>query len=105
MTDKPTNCKDWIAIHNFQPIEPPKLRVTGRCTFPTPGFKVTFKHHVPQGINPLILLLDKIVTPPTGIEPQHVVTQEVKYEEKTSIRYTDVEILPDGVTIKVQNVE
>jgi hypothetical protein len=37
---------------------------------PTPGYKVTLKESVPQGMNPHILLLTKTVTPPKGIQPQ-----------------------------------
>ena len=97
-------CGKWKAIHDFMPPAPPRLRVTGFCTFPTPGFKVTLKRHVPQGINPAILLLDKTVTPPHGIEPQHVTTVEAKFEARTSVHYKAVQILPDGVQIKVQEV-
>jgi hypothetical protein len=99
-----SNCKDWSAIHNFMPPHPGRLIVRGKCTFPTPGYKVSFKHHHPQGINPEILLLDKTVVSPTGIEPQHVVTIDVEYEEQTTHHYKEVEILPDGAHIKVQEV-
>ncbi len=104
MSEHKSTCKDWTAIHDFQPPRPPRLRVHGKCTFPTPGYKVSFKHHNPQGINPSILLLDKIVTPPTGPEPDVVTTIDVHYEEQTGNHYTEVEILPDRVTIKVQIV-
>ena len=97
-------CGRWKAIHDFMPPGPAVLRVSGFCTFPTPDFKVTLKRHVPQGINPAILLLDKTVTRPHGIEPQHVTTVEAKFEFKTRVHYTAVQILPDGVQIKVQEV-
>jgi hypothetical protein len=97
-------CGKWKAIHDFMPPGPARLSVTGVCTFPTPGFKVTLKRHVPQGINPAILLLDKTVKRPTGIEPQIVTQVAVKFEARTNTRYTTVSILPDGVQIKVQNV-
>jgi len=103
-SEKKSNCSDWTAIHDFMPPGPARLRVHGKCTFPTPGYKVTFKHHVPPGINPAILLLEKTVVAPTGIEPQHVTTIEVEYQEKTDQHYTDVQILPDEVHIKVQDV-
>ena len=86
------------------PPGPARLSVTGVCTFPTPGFKVTLKRHVPQGINPAILLLDKTVKRPSGIEPQIVTQVAVKFEARTNTRYTTVSILPDGVQIRVQNV-
>lgn len=97
-------CGKWTAIHNFMPPGPARLRVQGVCTFPTPGYKVTVKRHVPQGINPAILILDKTVKRPTGIEPQIVTKVDVKFEAKTNTHYTGVHILPDGVQIKVREV-
>jgi hypothetical protein len=103
-TEAKSNCKDWSAIHDFMPPAPPRLRVRGKCTFPTPGYKVSFRHHHPQGINPLILILDKTVVAPTGIEPQIVTTIDVEYQEQTAQHYTEVEILPDQARIKVEEV-
>lgn len=97
-------CGKWTAIHDFMPPGPARLRVHGVCTFPTPGFKVTLKRHVPQGINPAILILDKTVKRPTGIEPQIVTKVDVKFEARTNTHYTGVTILPDGVQIKVKEV-
>jgi hypothetical protein len=59
MSEKKSNCSDWTAIHDFMPPGPARLTVRGKCTFPTPGYTVTLKKKVPQGINPAILLLDK----------------------------------------------
>jgi hypothetical protein len=102
---KKDNCSDWSAIHDFMPPGPARLRVNGKCTFPTPGYKVTLKKKVPQGIDPAILLLDKIVTPPSGPQPEVITTIDVTpYEEVTNQRYTEVEVLPDGTKIVVQNV-
>jgi hypothetical protein len=91
-------CEDWSAT-----LHSGKLKVHGQCTFPTPGYKVSLKKKEPQGINPAILLLEKTVVPPTGIEPQHVVTMAVSFEEHTSVHYHEVEILPDGTKIKVKH--
>jgi hypothetical protein len=79
------------------------LKVRGELTFPTPGYKVTLKKKHPQGINPSVLLLEKTVVPPTGIEPDHVVQMPVDFEEHTLVDYHEVEILPDGVKIKVKH--
>jgi hypothetical protein len=102
MSETIDNCKNWKAIHNFMPPGPARLNVNGKCTFPTPGYKVVLKPKVPQGINPLILMLEKQVTPPTGIVAQVVTTIDVQFEETTNTRYTDVDI--DGTVIKVENV-
>jgi hypothetical protein len=91
-------CGEWSATFYAN-----TLKVHGQCTFPTPGFKVRLEKKAPQGINPKILLLEKTVTPPTGKEPQHVVTIPVTFEEHTTVQYEEVQILPDGTTIKLKH--
>jgi hypothetical protein len=103
MNEKKSNCSDWSAIHDFMPPRPAHLSVKGKCTFPTTGYTVTLKKKVPQGINPLILLLDKLVTPPVGPAADVVTTIPVVYEEVTNVRYTEVEI-SDSTKIKVEDV-
>jgi len=99
------NCTDWQAVQDSRPPLTPRLRVTGRCTFPTPGYKVTLKESVPQGINPHILLLTKTVTPPKGVQPQVQQTILIGFEKKNSTtRYDSVTILPEVKTIKVKHV-
>jgi len=80
------------------------LTIKGLCTFPTPGFKVSLKKKVPQGINPAILILEKVVVAPTGIEPQHVTKIPVEYEEATNEHYTEVFVIPDDAKIPVKEV-
>jgi len=100
--DEVGTCHDWQAIHDLMPGHPAKLTVTGTCTFPTPGYEVQLRPSVPQGINPRDLLLDKIVTPPTGIVPQVVTDVEVRYEDITDVMYETVTI-EGGPSIKVEN--
>lgn len=57
-------CSQWGAIHNWQPPHPGALVVTGVCNMPTPGYRITLKRKIPQGFNPKILMLEKVVTPP-----------------------------------------
>lgn len=97
-------CGKWTAYHDFMPPRTPTLRVTGECTTPTPGYRIRLEPAVPQGINPKILLLNKIVTPPTGPRPQVLSKVEVRYSKRTRTEYTSVTILPDGVTIRVKKV-
>lgn len=101
---KKSNCANWSAIHDFMPPAPAHLRVRGDCTFPTPGYTVTLKKKEPQGINPSILILEKAVTSPSGPEPEVITTIPVAYEEVTNQHYTEVQIVPDGATIAVQEV-
>ena len=98
-------CVGWRAVQDNMPPGPPNLYVIGSCTFPTSGYKVTLKEAAPQGKNPAILLLNKIVTPPTGIVRPVVTTIEVRFDKKkATTKYSEVTILPDGGTIKVQQV-
>jgi hypothetical protein len=100
---EPGTCHDWKAIHGLMPGHPPELTVTGTCTFPTAGYKVELRPAVPQGINPLDLILDKIVTPPSGPAADVVTDVEARYEEVTDVMYKTVTIRPGGPSIKVEN--
>ena len=95
-------CGGWRAWHDRMPPGPATLHVHGRCTFPTSGYKVKLVKAVPQGINPAILLLRRMVTPPAGIVLPVVQTIPVVFKLKTNAKYTHVTILPDGVTVKVK---
>jgi hypothetical protein len=97
-------CGGWKAVLNMMPPGPSILRVTGKCIFPKHGFKVTLKEAVPQGINPVILLLKKTVKAPTGIVIPTPEVVNVTFTKKTKTKYSKVTILPDGVTINVQIV-
>jgi hypothetical protein len=97
-------CTDWKAWHDRKPGGPATLHVTGECEFPTGGYKVELRPMKPQGINPRILLLEKIVHPPTGVTNQMVTHVEVHYTEKTNVHYDHVSIVPDGITVPVKEV-
>lgn len=100
-----STCSGWKAWHNRMPGGPATLHVTGECTFPTSGHTVKLVPHVPQGINSGIYILDRVVQTPTGEVEKHFTTEHVKYEEKTSAIYQEVQIEPDGVTIPVKEVQ
>lgn len=100
------NCKQntWNAVLDTMPPEKPRLRVTGVCTCPTGGYKAKLQRAEPQGINPGILILRLVTTPPNGITNQMVTDYEVRYDETDSPRYTEVTILPCNITMPVQVV-
>jgi len=102
MTNK-DNCKDWEAWHDRQPPQPATLHVSGKCSFADSGYTVELKPHVPQGINPAIYILDKIVNVPAHVSHRPS-TVEVEYSEKTTAKYTQVQILPDDVRVPVREV-
>jgi hypothetical protein len=98
------NCRKWEAWHDFMPGKTPTLYVTGVCTTPTPGYRIKLEVASPQGKNPKILLLRKVVTPPTSTPELDPTTVEVRFTKKTKVEYTEVTILPEVKTIKVKRV-
>jgi len=101
---KPGHCGAWYAWINKMPGSPHRLFVIGTCVFPTTGWTVKLKRAVPQGTNPAILILDKIVKPPTGIVLPVITTVNVRYEEMAHVDFKEVEIRP-GPTIPVHIVQ
>ena len=101
---KALECSGWKAVHDWQPVRPGKLTVTGVCNMPTPGYRVVLKRKVPQGINPAILLLEKEVIRPQGPHPQVITPTPVSYEEVTQEKFKNITIVPDNTTFDVQDV-
>jgi hypothetical protein len=97
-------CSNWKAWQNSMPPGPSTINVTGSCTFPTHGYKAKLTKAVPQGINPAILLLKLTITKPSGPVIQIPQKVEVRFRDKAPRRYTHVTILPDMVTVKVEQV-
>ncbi len=101
---KTSECRDYRAFHNWQPPQPGALVVIGICDMPTPGYRITLKRAVPQGYNPEILLLEKKVIPPDGWVPQVKTATPVFCREVTATEYKQVQIVPDNVTIDIEDV-
>lgn len=97
-------CHDWTAFHDHMPPGPSVMRVQGTCRFNTSGYVVELRRHEPQGINPYDLLLDRIVIPPDGPVAEVETEDEVRYSEETEFNYQTVTILPDGPSIRVEDV-
>jgi hypothetical protein len=97
-------CSNWSAWHDFMPGRPPTLYVVGLCTFPTPGYTVVLKKAFPPGLNPAILILDRVVTPPAGSEPDRLDMVDVRFAERTSAEYDQVYIRPVAILLGVQIV-
>ena len=97
-------CSNWKAWQDSMPPGPSTIHVVGTCTFPTPGYKAKLTKAVPQGINKAILLLKLTITKPSGPIIQPIKKVEVRFRAKAPHRYTHVTILPDHVTVKVQQV-
>ncbi len=97
-------CRDWSAWHDHQPPGPTVLHVSGECEFPSAGYSVELRRSEPQGINPKDLLLDLTVREPSGPAAQVITPVEVRYREETDFEYDTVTILPNGVSVSVQDV-
>jgi len=97
-------CGGWSAWHDHEPPDPPVLHVRRECEFPTAGFSVELRRREPQGFNPRDLLLDRIVREPSGSVPQVITVVEASYREETDFEFETVTILPDGVSLQVQEV-
>jgi hypothetical protein len=77
-----------------------RLTVTGEVMLIGTGTTAKLVLHVPQGINPAILLLDLDITSTGGIQGQIARWVKVSYEQKTSGRqYNEVDIFSGGEII------
>ncbi|MGI8593636.1 MAG: hypothetical protein ACR2ML_04600 [Solirubrobacteraceae bacterium] len=98
-------CRDWSAIHNFEPPGTPSLLVSAVCTVPSGGHRIELEPQVPQGINPKDLLLRLVRSEPGGPSTGALTDIEVRYAEETDFPYESVTIVPDGPSIPVKRVE
>ena|SRR5271157_1054315 len=95
---------NWYACNDLQPPGPPSFHIIGEVEVPNPGIDVHLSEHVPQGINPTILLLELALVQKPGLWPQMVVHKHVRFE-KTNIAYKEVEILSHSTLIAKVPVE
>ena len=88
------------------PPGPATLRVTGKCTFGTTGYRVELRRVEPNPWHSNGLLLELIVEepPPGSIVGPGFTTLEARYEEETDVEYESVTILSDRVTVPVEDV-
>ncbi len=97
-------CGGFRGWHDHEPPGPARLNVRGACEFPTAGFSVELRRREPQGINPKDLLLEKVVHAPIGPAATVLTKVDVEYREETDFEYDSVTILPDGFTVRVEEV-
>ena len=113
----PGTCRDWHAWYDHEPPGPVTLIVTGKCEVPRSDYEVRLRRREQQGANPKDLLLERTVVrgsadgwavgEPSGTsegEGPWVPTREARYKEKTVFKYETVTILPDRVTVPVDDV-
>src|SRR2546423_1594135 len=93
------NCDNWQAWYDGLPgPATPSLIITGRCTFPTPGYSVTLKPVETQGAT---YTVERIVQEPTGPQPQVLHAVDVYYRAETDGMSEKVYIRPDDVSVPV----
>jgi hypothetical protein len=92
-------CGKWYAWHDFSEGATPTLYVTGECQSDVPGVAVSLQRSARQGSNPRVLVLDKVVVAQSGSSTSRRL--DVRYEEPTITRYTQVHIQPDALFIDV----
>jgi hypothetical protein len=96
---------DWTATLNLFPRpEKPLLSVKGSVEIPSPQHEARLERAAPQGINPKILILYTVITPPQGIHIPEMSRSDVEYTETTEVRYESVTILPQGIYIEVEEL-
>jgi hypothetical protein len=99
--------RNWKAMELTNKVgRDGRLTVTGEVMLIGTGTTAKLVLHVPQGINPAILLLDLDITSTGGIQGQIARWVKVSYEQKTSGRqYNEVDILSGGDIIAQVKVE
>jgi hypothetical protein len=100
--------EQWIAIHEFAPPGPAKLRVEGNAAIPNLGVVPKLVRTKSQGIDPKVLLLDVVTETLTNIQGDmrwsKLVRSKVTYEEETDYPFESVQIESLHKTIDVENV-
>lgn len=96
----------FTATQTGRPPGPRLLVVEGGCTLTSSGYEVSLVRHEPQGTVAEDLLLDLVVKAPG---PDEVVipvltTYPVRYEEESEVWFETVTVLPDGPSIRVEQI-
>ena len=96
------NCSNWKASQDRMPPTVAPVRVTGECEFPTQGYRVELKRKEPQGINPRILMLERIIHEPDGAVADVVTIEQVEYVDDGNTEYDQVHIVNEDVLLNVE---
>ncbi len=94
----PGKCRDWKARQG-----PGVLVVDGWCTFPNAAYTSELRKADQQADDAEVLLLERVVTIQEGHHPPVIRGVELHYEEQTDVEYKTVTIVPDGLTIAVED--
>ena len=105
MANPAPKTRDFKAWQNVQPGGKPKLIVIGKVETSNSNQTPGLSEHVPQGINPKILLIDLTITT-KGKGGTVMGWRDVRFEKPiTRDQYSNVDILWDGNIIEHLKVE
>jgi hypothetical protein len=94
--------RDWAAWVNAMPgpAATKELIVTGQVTLPTPGYAVTLAAGIADRSATPVQQLILTATPPTGMVPQVLTTQPVRYQGPAiSMQYRGIRIMCGGTML------
>jgi hypothetical protein len=94
--------RDWAAWVNAMPgpAATKELIVTGQVTLPTPGYTVTLTAGIADRSATPVQQLILTATPPTGMVPQVLTTQPVRYQGAAiSMQYRGIRIMCGGTML------
>jgi hypothetical protein len=97
----------WIAIHEFTPLGPPRLRVEGNTMIPNLGVAPKLVRAESQGVDPKTLLLNVVTETLFNVQGDvrsRPVRSKVSYEEETDYPYESVQIESIHQTIFIDNI-
>ncbi len=97
----------WIAIHEYTPAGPPKLRVEGHTMIPNLGVSPKLVRSESEGSDPKTLLLSVITEPLFNVQGDvrsRPVRSRVLYEEETDYPFESVQIESIQQTIFIDNI-
>jgi hypothetical protein len=94
----PGKMRDWRAL-----LGPGVIVVDCWVTFPSAGWSMELRKAEDQGDDPERIVLERVVTFPVGYQPPVIRGLDVRWEEKTTVEYKTVTILPDGIELEVQD--
>jgi hypothetical protein len=97
----------WIAIHEFTPLGPPRLRVEGNTMIPNLGVAPKLVRAESQGVDPKTLLLNVVTEPLFNVQGDvrsRPVRSRVMYEEETDYPFESVQIESIHQTIFIDNI-
>jgi hypothetical protein len=95
MADNP-DAKSFEALLDKMPGANNTLRVKGKVTVPTLGYKATLTEKLPPGTNPTILNLEVKKEKPSGQSGQQETKIDVSFQKPKSPDYEEVTIFGDG---------